>query len=178
MGLILREEKGSKLTITEMDDNLKYLESINSGSSGSSGTSGNSGSSGTSGADGTSGSSGTDGTSGSSGTDGTSGSSGIDGTSGTDGTSGSSGSSGMSLIISGTDNFLTKISGTTISESNIYVEGDETLKISTYKGEFSDGRNIFIGGGGDLSIGEDGNTVRGSRNTFFVIMQVLVIQLE
>jgi hypothetical protein len=67
-----------------------------SGSSGSSGTSGSSGSSGTSGSSGSSGSSGTSGSSGSSGTSGSSGSSGTSGSSGSSGTSGSSGSSGTS----------------------------------------------------------------------------------
>jgi hypothetical protein len=107
MTLILRQTKGSKLTIGEMDGNLLYLYNLVSGAtsgSGTSGTDGTSGSSGvdgsgTSGTDGTSGSSGVDG-SGTSGTDGTSGSSGVDG-SGTDGTSGSSGVDGSGT--SGTD---------------------------------------------------------------------------
>ena len=106
MGLILREEKGSKLTITEMDNNLKYLQSLGSSGtsgesgSGSSGTSGITGSSGTSGITGSSGTSGESG-SGSSGTSGILGSSGIDGTSGAIGSSGTSGSSSLVPDITG-----------------------------------------------------------------------------
>lgn len=74
MSLVTRTEKGSKLTIQEMDSNLLYLESISlNGTSGSTGSSGTSGQSGVSGSSGTSGTSGQSGVSGSSGTSGTSG---------------------------------------------------------------------------------------------------------
>ena len=69
---------------------------MNTGPTGSNGSSGTSGSSGSSGTSGSSGSSGTSGSSGSSGTSGSSGSSGTSGSSGSSGTSGSSGSSGTS----------------------------------------------------------------------------------
>lgn len=95
MALITRTSKGSKLTITEMDNNLLYLESL-SGATGTSGVNGTSGINGTSGVDGTSGINGTSGVDGTSGINGTSGidGNGTSGTSGVDGTSGTSGTSG------------------------------------------------------------------------------------
>ena len=72
MSLILRGQKGSKLTITEMDGNLSYLETLALGSSGISGYSGTD-------AIGISGYSGVDGFSGSDGASGISGYSGVDG---------------------------------------------------------------------------------------------------
>jgi hypothetical protein len=136
MSLILRAQKGSRLNITETDQNFTYLEGLAT-SAGVAGTSGVNGSSGTSaiGVNGTSGIGGSSGTSaigisGTSGVNGTSGTSaiGISGTSGVNGTSGTSaiGISGTSGVngntgtsgINGTSGIdgINSISGQTFSE--------------------------------------------------------------
>jgi len=187
MGLITRQigpnAKGSKLTFSEMDNNLYYLQGL--GVSGltfsantltitnptggtisvviSTGTSGGSGSSGTSGINGSSGTSGTSGIDGSSGTSGTSGidgTSGSSGTSGIDGTSGSSGTSGISI-----NNLKVVPSGTTIVlDENIqkFIYGDLIIE-----GEIilKDNSELVILNG-DLIL--SGGTISGSGQTVLV----------
>lgn len=57
------------------------------------------------------------------------------------------------------------ISGTILAGSlNLNTNGTNVL-FSTYKGSNSDGQNIFIGGGGQSSVGAAGSTYQGSANT-------------
>ena len=49
------------------------------------------------------------------------------------------------------------------------IVGSEAALFNTYKGANSDGLNLFIGGGGQSSVGAVGETHKGSRNTFFGI---------
>lgn len=71
----------------------------------------------------------------------------------------------QTLLANGTDNFIPKYSSNTLNQSILNVTGSENLMVSTYKGANSDGMNIFIGGGGQNSIGVVGETYKGSNNT-------------
>ena len=94
--LTLRESIDTRLSVEQMDDNLKFLNNLaNSGGSGTSGTSGSNGADGMDGIDGLDGSSGTSGTSGANGFQGAPGTS---GTSGSSGTSGATGSNGVGFV--------------------------------------------------------------------------------
>lgn len=89
-----------------------------------------------------------------------------DGTNGqflkTDGT----GNYSFSTVLSnGTDNFIPKYSSNSLNQSILNVTGSENLLISTYKGANSDGYNIYVGGGGQSSIGVVGEAYKGSKNT-------------
>jgi len=67
----------------------------------------------------------------------------------------------------GTANYIPKFTGAnSIGNSIINTTGTDATTFSTYKGANSNGCNIFIGGGGQSSIGEVGATHKGSYNTF------------
>lgn len=67
---------------------------------------------------------------------------------------------------SGTQDYVAKFTttGSTVGDSIIRVSGTDATYFSTYKGANSDGNNIFIGGGGQSSIGAIGETYKGSAN--------------
>ncbi len=67
---------------------------------------------------------------------------------------------------SGNTDYVAKFTGSgTIGNSVIRVSGTDATYFSTYKGANSNGDNIFIGGGGQSSIGDISNTNLGSYNT-------------
>jgi hypothetical protein len=57
--------------------------------------------------------------------------------------------------------------GISLGTSIISTTGTDITSISTYKGLHSDGFNIFMGGGGQNSIGQVGSTYLGSNNTAY-----------
>ncbi len=54
----------------------------------------------------------------------------------------------------------------TLGNSPVYTSGTSGLLVSTYKGANCDGNNIYIGGGGQSSLGATGLTYEGSMNVF------------
>ena len=67
------------------------------------------------------------------------------------------GTSGYAAIFTGTS---------TVGNGIINTSGTDVTLFSTFKGANSDGYNLFIGGGGQSSVGEVGATHKGSYNTF------------
>ena len=59
---------------------------------------------------------------------------------------------------------------TTLANSPIHVTGVDNLLISTYKGANSSGNNIWIGGGGQNSIGDVNNSYMGTGNVILGFM--------
>jgi len=55
------------------------------------------------------------------------------------------------------------------SWDHLHITGGTSALFSTYKGANSDGNNIFIGGGGQSSVGAVGETYKGGQNTFIGI---------
>jgi trimeric autotransporter adhesin len=64
-----------------------------------------------------------------------------------------------------TTGFVPYKTNTVLANSPIYITGIDNLLISTFKGTNSSGNNIWIGGGGQNSIGSLGKTFLGSENT-------------